>query len=131
MSKITALTYAKSLKEALKDSSDTDRILKRFLITVKEKGDFKKIEEILKKFEILNEREEGVVEAIVTLPKEDPETAREMAEKLSLKVGKEVRVREVVDPKVIAGIKVEIEGRIWDNTIKTRLEALRKKLAEA
>ena len=71
----------------------------------------------------------GIVEANVTsaLPLTEAERSA-LRVKLSGISGKQVSLIETVDPAVIGGVRVEMEGRRYDNTIQDRLGRLRRSL---
>ena len=73
--------------------------------------------------------EHGIAEAIVTSAaalKEDQISAlKTKLEKIS---GKKVELKLVVDPTVLAGIRVEIEGRQLDGTVQSRLSGSSRRL---
>ena len=71
----------------------------------------------------------GIVEARVTsaVSLSDEERAA-LRVKLSKLSGKQVSLIEAVDPAVIGGVRVEMDGRRYDNTIQDRLGRLRVSL---
>ena len=71
----------------------------------------------------------GIVEANVTsaVALNDAERAA-LRVKLSKLSGKQVSLIENVDPAVIGGVRVEMDGRRYDNTIQDRLGRLRVSL---
>ena len=75
--------------------------------------------------------EHGIAEAIVTSAaalKEDQISAlKTKLEKIS---GKKVELKLVVDPTVLAGIRVEIEGRQLDGTVQSRLSGISRRLKD-
>jgi F-type H+-transporting ATPase subunit delta len=54
------------------------------------------------------------------------ERVREMLRRIS---GKEVVLQEESDPTLLGGIMVELEGRIYDGTVRTQLEKMRERIA--
>ena len=44
--------------------------------------------------------------------------------------GKTVRLRVSVDPSVIGGLRVDMNGHRYDNTISHRLDLMRRRLAD-
>ena len=73
--------------------------------------------------------EMGIVEAHVTtavpLSGNDLEALRQKLERIS---GRKVHLLDSVDPAVIGGVRVEMEGKRYDNTIQDRLGRLRRSL---
>lgn len=72
-------------------------------------------------------KEHGVVEAQVTTGDKmsDDQRAR-LIEKLRQMTGKEIVLLEKVDPKVIGGVLLEMNGQRYDNTVRHRLESVRR-----
>lgn len=71
----------------------------------------------------------GIVEAKVVsaVPLSEAERSA-LRVKLSGISGKQVSLIETIDPAVIGGVRVEMEGRRYDNTIQDRLGRLRVSL---
>ena len=75
--------------------------------------------------------EKGVVEARVTsaAPLTDAQRAS-LSKKLSDIAGKKVELLIHIDPAVMGGLRVDMEGRRYDNTIRHRLDLMRRHLAD-
>ena len=69
----------------------------------------------------------AVVTSAVTLTDEQMAALKDKLEKIS---GKTVTLTQKTDPTVLAGLKVELEGRQLDGTVKSRLDGLSRKLNE-
>ena len=71
----------------------------------------------------------GIVEAFVTsavpLTENDQEALRQKLEKMSRR---KVSLIASVDPSLIGGVRVEMDGRRYDNTIQNKLGRLRQSL---
>ena len=70
-----------------------------------------------------------VVEAAVTsaVPLSEAERSA-LRVKLAKLSGRQVKLIETVDPSVIGGVRVEMDGKRYDNTIQDRLGRLRQSL---
>lgn len=64
----------------------------------------------------------------VTLP---PEAIAAIAARLGAVTGKNVAVDAVVDPALIGGVLAKVGGTVYDGTVKSQLEKLRKQLVAA
>ncbi len=74
----------------------------------------------------------GVVEAYVTSAvalNEDELAALRV--KLAHISGRQVKLITTIDPSVIGGVRVEMDGRRYDNTIQDRLGRLKRSLTQA
>ncbi|MBI4233753.1 MAG: F0F1 ATP synthase subunit delta [Chloroflexi bacterium] len=69
-------------------------------------------------------------EVISALPLSDGDQGR-IAQRLSELWGQEVRVRARVDPSIVGGLIIRLDDRVIDGSVKGRLEAMKKTLAEA
>ena len=76
--------------------------------------------------------EMGIVEAAVTsaVPLNEEERAA-LRVKLSKLSGRQVTLIETVDASVIGGVRVEMDGKRYDNTIQDRLGRLKQSLTQA
>lgn len=76
-------------------------------------------------------RDHGIAMATVTsavpLREEQMEALRKKLEKIS---NKTVRLKQILDPSVLGGLRVELEGKRLDGTVKGRLESVSEKLNE-
>ena len=72
----------------------------------------------------------GIVEATVTsavaLTDNDQEALRQKLQQIS---GRQLSLITQVDPPVIGGVRVEMEGRRYDNTIQNKLGRLKQSMA--
>ncbi len=75
--------------------------------------------------------DKGIVEAKVVsaAPLTDAQR-RSLVRKLGEISGKRVELLERVDPAVLGGLQVDMEGRRYDNTIRHRLALMRRHLTE-
>ena len=74
----------------------------------------------------------GILEAEVTSAIELSQQAMDaISEKLSQLSGKIVAVHTHVDPSLIGGIRVEMDGKRYDNTIRDRLSRMKHSLAHS
>jgi F-type H+-transporting ATPase subunit delta len=120
--------------------ADKEKILRRALPKVAEqpmklvllmirRGRPGAIEPMLARFRELVRRERGIALAEVrtALPLGDAERD-EIAERLRGLTGDKVEMNEVVDEGLIGGIAVRIGDRLWDASVRSRLERLRARL---
>ena len=72
------------------------------------------------------------VEARVTLPQaSDPETLQKITEALARVSGKEVILKERIDPEILGGIVIELGGTVYDGSVRTQLESLKENIERA
>jgi F-type H+-transporting ATPase subunit delta len=81
-------------------------------------------------FQRLADDAAGRVRATVTTAVElTPEDRDRVEEELSKRLGKEIRMRVVVDPRILGGLKLQYGDRLVDASVSTRLQQLRRRLA--
>ena len=87
------------------------------------------VEPMVARFRELLRRERGIALAEVrtALPLDDGER-RAIAERLRQLTGDKIEMHEVVDEALIGGIAVRIGDRLWDASVRGRLERLRARL---
>lgn len=77
------------------------------------------------------DRDNGIALAYVTSAVALTEAQRNgLKSKLERTSGKTVRLREKVDPRIVAGLRVEMDGVEMDGTVQGRLDTLQRKLKE-
>jgi F-type H+-transporting ATPase subunit delta len=103
--------------------------LARLLIESNRVGD---VREVAAQFEALADEAEGRVRATVTTAVElDPAERERIAAQLSKRLGKEVRLEVVVDERILGGLKLQYGDRLIDASVATKLQQLRRRLADA
>jgi F-type H+-transporting ATPase subunit delta len=90
------------------------------------------IDRMIARFSELLRRERGIVLAQVrtALPLDDGQRA-EIAARLRGLTGSQVEMDETVDPDLIGGVAVRIGDRLYDASVRSRLERLRARLTAA
>jgi len=85
---------------------------------------------IEEEFERLADEAAGRVRATVTTAVDLTPTDRDRVEnELSKRLGKEIRMQVVVDPRILGGLKLQYGDRLVDASVSTRLQQLRRRLA--
>lgn len=113
------------------DDQAVPEITERFVSLVKKKRPSDAFwNKILTTFTNIYNVREGIVEAHVTLRSQP--TAEEREELLAfvkaLYKDKKISLVEHIDPKVIGGVEVQIEDRLFDFTVRNSLRSLEKQL---
>ncbi len=84
-------------------------------------------EEFTRRYNVDHNIATAVVTSAVALTEEQMKALKDKLEKLS---GKTVTLTQKTDPTVLAGLRVELEGKQLDGTVKSRLDGLSRKLNE-
>lgn len=86
---------------------------------------------VLEEFETLTDAAAGRVRATVTTAVELDHIERDkLAHQLSERLGKEVRMTVVVDKGILGGLKLQYGDRLIDASVATKLQQLRRRLAD-
>lgn len=100
-----------------------------FMKIVVDKGRAAYLEEILKDFDALgNEKlniRQGTLYTPMSLSKEE---VKQIEQSISKKMNEEVHLKVVKDPSLIAGIKVVVNDKIFDNSVSYKLTELKNTL---
>jgi F-type H+-transporting ATPase subunit delta len=87
---------------------------------------------VAEEFEALADEAAGRVRATVTTAVElEPAERDRLAGQLSERLGKEVRISVVVDKRILGGLKLQYGDRLIDASLATKLQQLRRRLADA
>ena len=105
----------------------THPYLLNFLKILCERGILSELEGCEKAFRERYNADHAVVEACVTtrMPL-TPEQRDLLTARLRAMTGKAVRLEEKTDPAVVGGVMLEMEGQRYDNTVRHRLEEIRR-----
>ena len=102
-----------------------DQIVVNFLQVLIEKGRTGYLADIQKAYGKLLDERNGIADATVTsaypLKEED-------AKNIGKAVGKTIRLEVVVDPSLVAGVKLKYGDKIIDGSVEARLASMRKRL---
>ena len=87
---------------------------------------------VVEEFDALADAAAGRVRATVTTAVElAPTELDRLAGQLSERLGKEVRMTLVVDKRILGGLKLQYGDRLIDASVATKLQQLRRQLADA
>ena len=100
-----------------------------FLKILCERGIISEFEGCVEAYRTFYNRDNRVVEAVATtsVPLSDEQRAQ-LLEKLQTMTGKQIQLIEKVDPAVVGGVLLEMEGKRYDNTLRHRLSQMRQVL---
>jgi len=100
-----------------------------FLNILLDKDRFVFLRDIRDTYKKILDEASGRVMAQVTSAKElDAQELKDIAKTLSVVVKKEVNVNVIIDPSLIGGVVAEIEGMIYDGSVKTQISRLKQSL---
>lgn len=103
--------------------------LLNFMKILCERGAFFQLEACAKAYGAQYDEAHGIVPAtaVSARPLDDAQRARLIAA-LEGRTGKRIRLETRVDPSLIGGMRVQMQGQRFDNTVATRMDRLRRAL---
>mgnify|MGYP002624137924 CR=1 FL=1 len=106
--------------------SEASPLLSSFLREVLRRGRIQNLQEIARVFRRrVDERLKRTTAQVTTARPVSDEHADRLQEGLSTYTGKTVRIKRTVDPEIIGGVVVKVDGTIIDGSLKARLQLLR------
>ena len=102
-----------------------------FIKILIERGILRQFTACTKRFRASYNTDHGIAEALVTSAvKLDDSQVNALKAKLESISGKKILLTQKTDESVLGGIRVEVEGKLYDGTVQGRLDELRKKVDE-
>lgn len=101
-----------------------------FLKILCEKGTLRELPGCARAYRVRYNQAHGILEAVAVsaVPMTAQQTTR-LHEKLEAVTGRQIDLKTKVDPSVLGGIRLDIEGTELDGTVKNRLASLRSSIA--
>lgn len=125
--RVSKAAKGKILERALKGEAPPEFI--RFLQAVVRRGRQGLLSEIAQQYQVLLDKKLDRVHAGVTLADEpDARTQKQVVDRLTKALGREVRAYFRSDPKILGGVVVRVGDRIFDGSVRRRLTALQRRM---
>jgi F-type H+-transporting ATPase subunit delta len=120
-------------KEGLRAAvTDADPAFMNFLEALLERHRMPAIYRIRDRYEKLWEEEEQLLPVEVTSAIElEEDTVESIAERIREQTGRKVEISSTVDPDIIGGLVLRVGNSVLDASIRTRLNQLRRQVAQA
>ena len=102
-----------------------------FIKILIEKGLLREYSACYKRFRKSYNEAHGIADALVTTAvKLSDAQLSQLREKLEKISGKKVLLEQKTDPDILGGVRVDLEGQLFDGSVKGRLSELRKRVDE-
>ena len=108
---------------------NVDQYVLNFLKLLVQSRRIRYIDDIVKSYINLSNQYLGIKEGMIYTPYElTDQQIQDIEKAISQKENKKVTLKVSIDPSLLGGIKVQIANRIYDGTIKNKVEMLKKEL---
>ena len=108
---------------------NVDQYVLNFLKLLVQSRRIRYIDDIVKSYINLSNQYLGIEEGMIYTPYElTDQQIQDIEKAISQKENKKVTLKVSIDPSLLGGIKVQIANRIYDGTIKNKVEMLNKEL---
>ena len=125
--RVSKAAKSQILERALKGEAPREFV--RFLQAVVRRGRQGLLAEIAQEYQGLLDQKLNRVHAGVTLASEaDARTQKQVVERLTKALGREVRAFFRADPRILGGVVVRVGDRIYDGSVRRRLTALQRRM---
>ena len=125
--RVTKAVKARLLAEALSGTAPAEFV--RFLQAVVRRGRQGLLGEIAQEYQALVDVQQNRVHAGVTLTGVPEEALqRQILDRLTVVLGKEVRAHFRADAGILGGVVVRVGDRVYDGSLKRRLNVLRRRM---
>ena len=117
---------------AIADKAKFAATTKKFLGLVAAHGRARDLPSIMGSFDVLSAKRRGAVSAVVTtaIPMSAAQS-KGVAAALRTALGKDPEIETRVDPAILGGIKVRVGSRLFDASLKSKLDSLKFALKRA
>ena len=106
-----------------------EKLVKRFLHLLNERGRLRMLPEITDAFEYLLDQKLGKVEADVTVAQKlDDEQLEDVRRRVGEALGKDAVVHQYVKPEIIGGMILRVGDQVIDASVRRQLDAMRERL---
>jgi F-type H+-transporting ATPase subunit delta len=87
------------------------------------------LQEIVRRYrDVWNSRNNVHAARVITAIPLDPDASERVRKAVESAVNGSVEMERSIDPTLVGGLKVEVDGHLFDGTVKARLKALRQHL---
>jgi F-type H+-transporting ATPase subunit delta len=120
----------KVVAERVSEKLGLSRLVQHFLTVVAGNNRLRQLAAIQRVWQRLEDRALGRVRArVVSAEPLSDASRRRLVEIFARQTGKQIVEEAESDPALLGGVIVEIQGRVFDGSLRTRLERLKRSLA--
>ncbi|MBR4985013.1 MAG: ATP synthase F1 subunit delta [Proteobacteria bacterium] len=121
----------KAILDGILSGCSYDPVFANFLRLVVDRGRIQYFSKIVASFAKLRDEADGRVRGVVYVAAPMNASQRErLRQKVQQSLGKEVVIEERIDPDIIGGLRLEVDGRVYDSSLQRHLERMREAMLE-
>jgi F-type H+-transporting ATPase subunit delta len=126
------LIHKRPIVEKIATRLDISRIVVNFLLVLLERDRLDQLDEACDAFQEVLDRRSGIVRATVISARPLAQSIRERLEKTVGNLsGREVKLDYEVDGDLIGGLRLQLGSMVFDGSVRTQLEELRRRVLTA
>lgn len=134
MKKDNIIHHAQALLENTVELSPSEVVQKvqKFILYIQMRGWTKYLGVILEKYKLLYNEKNKIIEAFVTTARTlDPQERSSVVETILKKtLATSVELNEIIDERLLGGIKIKIVDRVYDGSVRNTLKQLQTTLTQ-
>jgi len=121
----------RKIVEGLQELLQLSRPVVNFLLVILENNRMKKFVDFVQAYEEVVDQRSGVVKVDVYSPRVlDPSIQERLGQTISNLTGSQVKLNYSVDEALIGGLKLRVGSQVFDGSIQTQLEQIRRQLSQ-
>ena len=125
-----AVPTRKKILEQVTERQQLSALTVDFLFLLLERDRLVELPGIVSCYRRLHNEAKGRVEArVMSAAALDPAMAEQLRDRLRGLAGKEILLQQETDPSLLGGLLIELEGKIYDGSIRTQLEKMKQRIA--
>jgi len=125
-----AVDTRKNILQQVTHGQQLSSLTVKFLSLLLERDRLVQLPGIVSRYRRLLNEAKGRVEArVVSAGALEAARVDQLCEKLRAISGKEIVLQQDTDPELLGGMLIELEGKVYDGSIRTQLEKMRQRIA--
>jgi len=126
------LAVKQNIVEALAGKMGLKKILVNFLLVILERSRLHFLDEFAEAYQEVLDEQAGIARVGVRSSHPlGPDDLEQLRKAMSAKTGQTVKLSYEVDENLLGGVRLQVGSTVYDGTIRTQLEELRRQLASA
>jgi F-type H+-transporting ATPase subunit delta len=125
-----AMAARRTILKQVTDALELTPLMVKFLSLLIERDRLTELDGIVSSYRRLLNEAQGRVEAkVVSAGPLDAELVEQLRERLRVISGKDIVLSAESDPALLGGLRIELEGKVYDGSISTQLDRMKQRIA--